>query len=101
MTVTAPPRPPQPGDPVDREQLEALIEEARRRARRRRRIYAALAAVAALVGVAVVTVIERDAPSQDASPALGTRVNLSAGAGSSKIAFIREPYRGGYAGVLY
>jgi len=100
MTLTAPPRPPAPGDPVDPAELEALIEEARRRARRRRRIYGAVAALAALVGVAVFTVSERTA-SQRASPPLGTPVNLSAGTANSKIAFIREPYRGGYAGVLY
>jgi Tol biopolymer transport system component len=101
MTVTAPPRPPQPGDPAERDELEALIEEARRRARRRRRIYGAVAALAALVGVAVFAVIERTAPSQSASPASGTRVNLSAATANSKIAFIREPPSGGYAGVLY
>ena len=94
MTVTAPPRPPRPSDPVDREELEALvealIEEARRRARRRRRIYGAAAALVALVGVTVFAVFERTAQSQPASPALATGSSLSAGATSSKLAFIRH-----------
>lgn len=101
MTVTAPPRPPLPGDPVDRDELEALIEEARRRARRRRRISGALVALAALAGVAVVAVIERGASSQSASPVPATRVSGSAATASSKVAFIREPYSGGYRGVLW
>src|SRR6266508_2686466 len=91
MSLIAPPRPPTLGDPVDRDELEALIEEAKRRARRRRRICGAVAAMAALVGLAVFTVIERAAPSQSASPVLGTPVNLSAGTANSKIAFLRDP----------
>ena len=91
MTVSAPPRPPHPSDPVDRDELAALIEEARRRARRRRRIYGAGAALAALAGVAVFAVIDRDASSQSAPPASGTRASLSAAAANSKIAFLRDP----------
>jgi len=76
VTVTAPPRPPRPSDPADREELEALvealIEEARQRARRRRRIYGAVALLVAVVGVALVTVFERTAHSQDASSGLPT-----------------------------
>jgi Tol biopolymer transport system component len=105
VTVTAPPRPPRPGDPVDREELEALvealIEEARRRARRRRRIYGAVVTLMALVGVAIFTALERNAQSQNASPALSAQPSGPAATATSKIAFIGEPLRGGYAGVLY
>jgi Tol biopolymer transport system component len=105
VTVTAPPRPPRPGDPVDREELEALvealIEEARQRARRRRRIYGAVATLMALVGVAIFTALERNAQSQNASPALSAQSGGPAATATSKIAFIGEPLRGGYAGVLY
>jgi Tol biopolymer transport system component len=101
MTLSAPPRPPRLSDPVDRDKLEALIEEARRRARRRRRIYGAASALAVLLGVAVFTVMERAASSTSVSPASAAAGNLAAATAGSKIAFIREPYRGGYAGVLY
>ncbi|HEX2302136.1 MAG TPA: hypothetical protein VHH57_00815 [Gaiella sp.] len=105
MTVTAPPRPPRQSDPVDREELEALvealIEEARQRARRRRRIYAASAALVALVVVAVSTVVDRMTQPDTASPALAARSSGLAGAATPKIAYIREPLRMGYAGVLW
>jgi TolB protein len=101
MMVSAPPRPPRLSDPVDRDELEALIEEARRRARRRRRIYGAAAALTGLVGVAAFAVFDRVASSQSIVSASGTPVNASAATAGSKIAFIREPYIGGYAGVLY
>jgi Tol biopolymer transport system component len=105
VTVTAPPRPPRPSDPVDREELEALvealIEEARRRARRRRRIYGAGATLVALVGAAIFTTLERNAQSQNSAPALFAQLSGPAATGTSKIAFIGEPLRGGYAGVLY
>jgi Tol biopolymer transport system component len=104
VTVTAPPRPPRPSDPVDREEVEALvealIEEARQRARRRRRRNGAVVTLVALVGVAVFAVLERSAQSQPASPAVSARLNSAAQA-TSKIAFICEPYSGGYAGVLW
>jgi TolB protein len=86
---------------VDRDELEALIEEARRRARRRRRIYGAAATLAALAGVAAFAVFDRVASSQSIASALGTPINASAATAGSKIAFIREPYRGGYAGDLW
>ena len=93
MTISAPPRPPRPSDPVDRDELEALvealIEEARRRARRRRLVYASAAALVAIVAAALVTIFERSAHSQSASPALAARSGLPAGATSSKLAFIR------------
>ena len=105
MTVTAPPRPPRPSDPVDREEIEALvealIEEARQRARRRRRIYAASVALVALVVVAVSTVVDRTTQPDTASPALAARSSGLAGAATPKIAYIREPLRMGYAGVLW
>jgi Tol biopolymer transport system component len=92
VTVTAPPRPPRPSDPVEREEVkslvEQLIEEARQRARRRRRVYWAVAAAVALVGVVAVTVFERTAQSQTASPALSARSSLPAATASSKIAFM-------------
>ena len=95
MTISAPPRPPRPGDPVDRDELEALvealIEEARQRAQRRRRKYTALATLLALVGVVALTVYERTAQSQTATPALAVRSSLAAGAATSKIAFLRDP----------
>jgi Tol biopolymer transport system component len=91
VTVTAPPRPPRPSDPVNREEVEALvealIEEARQRARRRRRIYTAVMASAVVAGVAVFTVFERTALSQDASRVLSARTNLSADTTDSRIAF--------------
>ncbi len=104
MTVTAPPRPPRPSDPVNREEVEALvealIEEARKRAQRRRRRNGAVVTLVALVGVALFAVLGRSAQSQPASPAVSARVNAAA-TGESKIAFIREPYRRGYDGVLW
>lgn len=96
MTVTTPPRPPRSSDPVDRDELEALIEEARRRARRRRRVYGAVGAFPALIGVAVFAVFERTAKSQDPSSALSARSRLSAGAASSRIAFISAPRSASY-----
>jgi Tol biopolymer transport system component len=105
VTITAPPRPPRPGDPVDREEVgalvEALIEEARQRARRRRRMHWAVATSVALVGVVAFTIFEHTAQSQTASQGLSARSSVLAGAAKSKIAFIREPFRGGYAGVLW
>ena len=88
MTVTAPPRPPHPSDPVPRDDQEALIEEARQRTRRRRQTYAAFVASVALVGVAVVTVFDRTAQSQSASPALAGQSSLPAGTAGLKIAYI-------------
>jgi Tol biopolymer transport system component len=97
MSVTAPPRPPRdsgPSDPVDREHVEALvealIEEARQRARRRRRIYTAVVAVSALVGVVLITVFDRAARSQTASPAPTAQKGAPAVAGSTRIAFTRN-----------
>ena len=105
MTVTAPPRPPRPIDPVNRDEVEALvealIEEARKRAQRRRRRNGAIVTVVALVGVALFAVFGRSAQSQPASPAVSARVNPAAQTGTSRIAFIREPYRRGYDGVLW
>ena len=104
MTVTAPPLPPS-SDSVDRDELEALIEalfeEARQRARRRRRIYAASVALVALIGLAVSAVVDRAAQPDTASPALAASSSGLAGAATPKIAFTREPLRGGYAGVLW
>ena len=105
MTVTAPPRPPS-SEPVDREELEALVEalfeEARQRARRRRRrIYAASVALVALVAVGVSAVLQRGTQPDTASPALAAPSSGLAGAATPKIAFIREPLRMGYAGVLW
>jgi Tol biopolymer transport system component len=91
VSVTALPRPPRPSDPVNREEaealVEALIEEARQRARRRRRIYMAVMASAVVVGVAVFSVFERTALSQDASRALSARTTFSADTMRSRIAF--------------
>ena len=105
MTVTAPPRPPRPDDPVRHGEfealVEALIEEARQRAQRRRRRNAAVVTFVALVGVAVFAVLGRSAQSQTASPALSARLNSAAQTVPSQIAFIREPPRAGYAGVLW
>jgi TolB protein len=53
-----------------------------------------------LVGVALFALLGRSAQSQTESPALSARSSVSAGALSSKIAFIREP-PWGYAGVLW
>ena len=105
MTVTAPPRPHRPSDPVTHGEfdalVEALIEEARRRGQRRRRRNAAVVTLVTLVGVAVFALLGRSAQSQTASPALSVRSSLPAAVASSKIAFIREPPRAGYAGVLW
>ncbi len=105
MTVTAPPRPPRPSDPVTHGEfdalVEALIEEARQRGQRRRRRNAAVVTLVTLVGVAVFALLGRSAQSQTASPALSVRSSLPAAAATSKIAFIREPPRAGYAGVLW
>ena len=105
MTVTAPPRPPRPDDPVRHGEfealVEALIEEARQRAQRRRRRNAAVVTFVALVGVAVFAVLGRSAQSQTASPALSARSSSAAQTVPSQIAFIREPPRAGYAGVLW
>jgi TolB protein len=76
-------------------------EEARQRARRRRRIYAASVTLVALLVVAVSTVVERVAQPDSVSPALAARSTGPARAGTSKIAFIREPLNLGYAGVLW
>jgi dipeptidyl aminopeptidase/acylaminoacyl peptidase len=104
MTVTAPPRPPRAGDPVTHGEfealVEALIEEARQRQRRRRRRNAAVVTLAALVGAALFAVLGRSAQSQTASSALSARSGAAAAAGSSRLAFIREP-QGGYAGELW
>jgi Tol biopolymer transport system component len=99
MSVSAPPRPTAPArtapdsKPLDREEIEALvealIEEARREQRRRHRRYWALAALATVVGVVVVVVLDRDAASQTASPALSARSGVAGGTPSSKIAFVR------------
>jgi hypothetical protein len=105
VTVTAPPRPHRPSDPVTHGEfdalVEALIEEARQRGQRRRRRNAAVVTLVTLVGVAVFALLGRSAQSQTASPALSVRSSLPAAAASSKIAFIREPPRAGYAGVLW
>ena len=105
MTVTAPPRPPRPRDPVDHQEVgalvEALIEEARQRARRRRRRNWSVATTIAIVGAVVFTGLVRSAQSQPASQGLSARSSGPAGAANSKIAFIREPFRGGYGGVLW
>src|SRR5262245_848133 len=111
MTVSAPPRPPAPertapdNKPLDREEVEALvealIEEVRRETRRRRRRYWALAALVAFVGAVVLVVLDGGAASQTASPALSARSSVAAGAGRSQIAFIQEPDRAGYGGVLW
>jgi TolB protein len=105
VTVTAPPRPPRPDDPVRHGEfdalVEALIEEARKRAQRRRRRSAAVVTLVALVGVALFALLGRSAQSQTASPALSARSSLPAVTATSKIAFISEPPRGGYAGDLY
>ena len=105
MTVTAPPRPPRPNDPVRHGEfdalVEALIEEARQRAQRRRRRNGAVVTLVALVGVALFAMLGRSAQSQTASPALSARLNSAAQTVPSKIAFIREPPRAGYAGVLW
>jgi TolB protein len=104
MTVTAPPRPPRPSDPVTHGEfdalVEALVEEARRRGQRRRRRNGAIVTLVGLVGVALFALLGRSAQSQTESPALSARSSVSAGALSSKIAFIREP-PWGYAGVLW
>jgi dipeptidyl aminopeptidase/acylaminoacyl peptidase len=55
----------------------------------------------ALAGVAIFAALERNAPSQNASPALFAQPSGPAATATSKIAFIGEPLRGGYAGVLY
>jgi Tol biopolymer transport system component len=105
VTVTAPPRPPRPSDPVTHGEfealVEALIEEARQRARRRRRRNWAVATAIAIVGAVVFTGLVRSAQSQPASQGLSARSSGPAGAAASKIAFIREPFRGGYGGVLW
>jgi Tol biopolymer transport system component len=105
VTVNAPPRPHRPSDPVTHGEfdalVEALIEEARQRGQRRRRRNAAVVTLVTLVGVAVFALLGRSAQSQTASPALSVRSSLPAAAASSKIAFIREPPRAGYAGVLW
>jgi TolB protein len=98
MSVTAPPRPPRPNEPLDREEIEALvealIEEARRETRRRRRKYCALAALVTFVGVVVLSLLERGAASQTASPALSARSGAAATATPrSKIAFVGEVVR--------
>ena len=83
MTTTAPPRPPRPSDPVDRQELEALVEalfeEARQRARRRRRIRMAVVACVVLVGGTVLAVFERNAESQNSSPALTAHSGVAGG----------------------
>src|SRR5262245_26682584 len=99
MTVSAPPRPPSEvraapnSKPLDRDEIEALVEalfeEARQEARRRHRRYWALAALLAFVGVVVLVLLDGDAASQTASPAVSARSSLAAGAANSKIAFIR------------
>jgi Tol biopolymer transport system component len=105
MTVTAPPRPPRSSEPVEREELEALvealIEEARKRAQRRRRMYWAVATSVTLIGVVVLTIFDRVARSQTASPGLPAPSSVPAGAATSKIVFTREPLRMGYAGEMY
>ncbi len=105
MSVTAPPRPPRPSDPVTHGEfdalVEALIEEARQRTRRRRRRNGAVVTLVALVGVALFALLGRSAQSQTASPAISARSSLAAQAATSKIAFISEPARGGYCGVVY
>src|SRR5262245_35552145 len=106
MTVTAPPRPPRgPSDPVTHGEfdalVEALIEEARQRGQRRRRRNAAIGTLVTLVGVTLFALLGRSAQSQTASPALAARSSRSAMTATSKIAFIQEPYRAGYGGVLW
>jgi Tol biopolymer transport system component len=105
MTVSAPPRPPRPSDPVTHGEfealVEALIEEARQRARRRRRRNWAVATMIAFVGAFVFTGFVRSAQTLPASQGLSARSTGPAAATNSKIAFIREPFRGGYAGVLW
>jgi Tol biopolymer transport system component len=105
VSVTSPPRPRRQSDPVSREEvealIEALIEEARQRARRRRRRNTAVVTLVALVGVAVFAVLGRGAQSQTASPAVSARLAPAAQGVTSRIAFIREPVSGGYAGDLY
>ena len=99
MTVSTPPRPPSPArvtpdsQPLDREEIEALvealIEEARRETRRRRRRYWAVAALVTFVGVVVLTLLERSAASQTASPAVSARMGAGGHVGTSRIAFLR------------
>ena len=110
MTVSAPPRPASErttpdSKPLERDEIEALvealIEEARRETRRRHRTYWAVAALVTFVGVVVLTLLEGGAASQTASPALSVRMNPAAQTVPSKIAFIREPPKAGYAGVLW
>jgi TolB protein len=67
----------------------------------RRPANGAVVALVVLVGVALLTVSERTAQSQSASPALAARSSLPAAAATSKIAFISEPPGGGYCGVVY
>jgi Tol biopolymer transport system component len=105
MTVTAPPRPPRPSDPVTHGEfdalVEALIEEARQRAlRRRRRISAGLTLVA-LLGLALIAALGRSGGSHTGLPALAASSGLATATGQSRIAFVREPYAGGYCGVVY
>ena len=98
MSVTAPPRPPRPDrstEPLNREEIEALvealIEEVRQETRRRRRRYWALAALVTFLGVVLLTVLDRGAASQTASPAVSARMSVAAQAGTSRIAFSSIP----------
>jgi Tol biopolymer transport system component len=102
MTVSTPPRPPSERMTPDSERLsrdeiealvEALIEEARRETRRRRRKYWALAVLVTFVGVIVLSLLERGAASQTASPTLSARSVAAAGTPRSKIAFVGEVVR--------
>ena len=105
MPVTAPPRPPRHSDPIDRAELEALvealIEEARQRARRRRQKQGAVVTVVTLAALALFTTFGRSAESPSSASEPAARSGLSSGAATSRIAFIREPDRGGYVGVLW
>jgi Tol biopolymer transport system component len=100
MSVTAPPRPPRPDpskEPLNREEIEALvealIEEVRQETRRRRRKYWAIAALVTFVGVVLLTVLDRGAASQTASPTLSARSGAAGGTPRSKIAFVGEVVR--------
>src|SRR5262245_44177671 len=111
MTVSAPPRPPSDvraasnSNPLERDEIEALVEalfeEARQEGRRRHRKYWALAALVAFVGVVVLVVLDGDAASQTASPALSARMSPAAQAGTTKIAFSQMAAGGQSKGGLY
>jgi TolB protein len=88
-------RAPENSEPLVRDEIEALVEalfeEAKQEGRRRHRRYWALAGVVAFVGVVVLTVLDGDAASQTASPAVSAQVNAAAQAPIPRLAFTSAP----------